>query len=128
MTRAVGGGLLYGQVRLEGFSDLVRVDAKVRRGPDDAAILDEDGLWRLMPYAQPRGDGVRQLAVGLNRHHGVSRTERLMVQVLDELIERFGADPARVAVLEQQERSHRRPFQERVELFHMMQRRQLRVH
>jgi hypothetical protein len=40
----------------------------------------------------------------LDRHHGVPRVERFLVEVIDDLVEGFEADSAVVTVLEEQKR------------------------
>jgi len=56
-------------------------------------------------YPEHFRDRVGYLTVGLHGHHCVTGFQLALVQVRDELIQRFGADAARETVLEEQQRS-----------------------
>jgi len=81
--------------------------AKVRRGPDDASIPNQQGLRRLVTDTEFRRNGVRDVTVRLYCDDRVSRIlhsclDDIRVEVIDELIERLGADAARETVFEEQ--------------------------
>ena len=110
-----------------GFNRL-RGHAEVRRTPHDAALSNEQGLRRLVPHAQLSRDGIRDVAMSLDGYHRVARIHMAFVQMGDELIERLGADPAREAVFEKQQRPLIGGGQGPVELVHPGERFQCRVH
>jgi SAM-dependent methyltransferase len=80
--------------------DLGRADAEVRSRPDRAAVAHEDGLRRVVPHAEARGNRVRRATMGLDRHDRVAGVRDLFFQVEHQLFERLGAHAARVAVFE----------------------------
>ena len=104
-------------------------DAEVRRAPDDLAVANEQRLRRFVADAEPRAHGVRHLAVRLHRHHrviGLLAPRR--VEVLDQLVERFGARAARVAVLEEQHGTAGGVVEQPVEIAHVPQGFQVGAH
>jgi hypothetical protein len=56
-------------------------------------------------YSELFRDGVGHLTVRLHRDHCITGFQLAVVQVRDELIQRFGADAAGETVLEEQQRS-----------------------
>ena len=78
--------------------------SEVRRTPHHAARANEERLRTLVSNPEPRRDRVRDVAVGLHRHHGVARIQLPAIQMRDELIERLRTDATREAVFEKEQR------------------------
>src|SRR4029079_13043160 len=91
-TRAYGPGELRG------------VHTEVRCSPYDTAVPDQQRLRGFVPDTQLRAHRIRDLTMSLHRHHRIADVRVLLVEVQEELIERFCADATCVAVLEQQDR------------------------
>ena len=84
-----------------------------------------------MSDAELLRDGIRYSAVRLNRHHRIVRQERFgftLVEMRDKFLERFHADTARVAMLEEQHRPRVGFGKEAVELVNMLERSEIRMH
>ena len=75
----------------------------MRGTPHHTSVADEQRLRRLVPDTEALGDRVGQGAVSLNRDHGVSGIARaITLEMPYQLVQRFRADAAREAVLEEQ--------------------------
>ena len=116
-----------GSVPDRGFDRAAR-HAEVRRAPHDAALADEERLRRLVPNAESSGDRGGQLAMRLHGDHRVARRQALIVEVIDQLVERLEARAARDAVLEEEQRPIARLGQQRVELVDALQMREVWMH
>jgi hypothetical protein len=112
----------------ERFPQRIRVDAEVRRRPDDAAVAHEERLRRLVTNTEPGRDRVRHLAMRLYGHHGVARIVTLLGKVGEQLIQGFGTDAARITVLEQQQRAMAGLHNGAIELVNSVDRRQVWMH
>jgi hypothetical protein len=69
-------------------------------------------------YPEPFRDGVGHVTVGLHRDHCVTGFQLAVIQVRNELIQRFGADAARETVLEEQQRSFVSGRERAIEVVH----------
>ena len=100
----------------------------MRRAPHDTPVANQQRLGRLVTHAQSRGDSIRYGAVGLHRHHRVLRVGRPLVEVCHELVQRLHACAARMAVLEEEQRSSLRLANEAFEFVNALEGRQIRMH
>jgi len=77
----------------------------MRGTPDDTTVSDEKCLRRFVPDAELLRDGIRYSAMCLYCHHRIVRQKCsgcAIVEMRHEFVERFHADTARVAMLEEQ--------------------------
>ena len=74
-----------------------------------------------MPDAQLARDGVGDVTVGLDGHHGIGRIGAAVVEMGDQLVKRFGTDAAGEAVFEEQQRPVAARRQRAVELVEPME-------
>ena len=77
--------------------------------------------------------GVGHVAVRLNRDDRIARIwdarrDHVSVEMIDELIQRLGADAARKAVFEEQQRPRMTLGQQAIKLLEVLQLGQIRVH
>ena len=100
----------------------------MRGAPNHAAVANEQRLRCFVSYAQARRHRVRKLAVRLHGHDRVARIEPVFVEVIDQLIERFGARAARDTVLEEQERTLGCLGQQPIEIFDPLRANDIRMH
>src|SRR2546430_2613586 len=100
----------------------------MRCAPYDATVANQEGLRGFVADAKSRRDGIRYVAVRLYRHHRIVRVRRALVQVRHELVQRFGADAARKAVLEEKQRPPPRFSNDTVELIDSFYCRQVGMH
>ena len=75
----------------------------MRGVPDRHSVAKEDDLRRFVPHPEPGFRLVRQAAMALDRDHVVRRLVRHFGDVRVEGVERFAADAAGAAVLENQD-------------------------
>ena len=96
--RAVGSAGC--RLRFEDRGDRWRRDSEMRGMPSDLAFLQDEQLRRLVADAKPRRDIVRETSIGLHRDDPSVHGSRL--EGCGQLFERFRADAAPRAVLEEQ--------------------------
>src|SRR4029078_1344789 len=109
----------------KGLVELRGGDAEVRGVPDHLAVAQEDRLRRFVSEAPPLRGGVGHRPVGLDREHLVRHGRlALRLDVRMQLVERFAADAAITAVLEQQDRALARLGYRGIQRLDVYQRRQ----
>jgi hypothetical protein len=75
----------------------------VRRAPDNTAVLNQQGLRRLVPHTQLARYGIGHVPVRLHSDDGICGFNGLAMKMGHQLVEGLGADAAGVAMFEQQE-------------------------
>ena len=106
-------------------------DAEMRGTPDDAAILHEEGLRRFVTDSELLRDGIRYSAMCLHGHHCIVRQKCFgcaVVEMRHEFIERFHADTARIAMLEEQHGARFGLGKQAVQIIEMAKRPEVGVH
>lgn len=93
----------------------------MRRAPYHSALVNQQRLRRFVAHTEPLRNRVRQLAMRLHCDDGIARVELVLVEVFDQLVERFGARAAGDAVLEEQQGTVGRLVQQLIELLDPLQ-------
>jgi hypothetical protein len=104
---------------LQHVIELIFRDPEVGRAPDWAPVAKENHLRRLMANTEARRRLIGNIAMALHCDDLVRHTAVGGVNVRAQLIQRFAADPARAAVLEQKDGPLTRLGNRRFELVDM---------